>query len=114
MRMARTPLLALVLLAAGCAGAPPPATPGGAAAPGGAERAAPDQLLVGVRPGVTPEQAAALWTPLGGRLLERLRGLDVYLIAVPPERLEAIARALRARPEVSFVERNRLHGPAGG
>lgn len=98
--LAPTAALAAVLLGAvGCAGAQEPG------------QWAPDELLVGLREGVSRSQAEAVYAPLGASLIEELPRLNVHRIRVPPASLEAVERALSQRPEVRFVERNRLFRP---
>ena len=75
------------------------------------EAVAADELLVGLRAGVTDDDADTLYAPLGAARLERLGSLPIHLIRVAPAAIDAIADALARRPEVRFVERNRRHGP---
>ena len=72
---------------------------------------APDELLVGFHADVADADAEAVYRGHGAAKLEKLRGLRVHRVRVPPSALEAIERALARRPEVKFVERNRLLAP---
>jgi subtilisin family serine protease len=65
----------------------------------------PDELLVGFRAAVAdPEQ---IYRPYGAVLLETVGGLPIHRIRIPAQQLDALEQAIRERPEVRFVERNR-------
>ncbi len=64
------------------------------------------ELLVGVRGGVSREQAISMLNTVGGQVLEELTQINVLRIRVAPAALDAVERALQRRPEVKFVERN--------
>lgn len=67
----------------------------------------PDELLVGFHDGVAPAAAEAVYQAEGGRRIEQIRRLNVYRIRLDSRTLPAVAKRLRDRPEIAFVERNR-------
>ena len=119
------PLLALLAATPGFAqtgtpGATPKADPPPASAPGAsgsAPKATPKangQLIVGLKPGVTKEQATALWKSFNVKVVEKVANQESYVIAVPAGRLDRVEKGLKARAEVEYVERNVKHSPAPG
>ena len=79
-------------------------------APAGSFAQAPavvDELLVGFHAGVSDADAEDGYKSHGASKVEKLRGLNVHRVKVPPQALEAIENALAKRKEVKFVERNR-------
>lgn len=70
------------------------------------------RLIVGLKPGVTEEQATALWKAVNVKLIEKVANLPSYVVGVPPGRLDRVEKDLKARPEVEYVERDVKRGPA--
>lgn len=66
----------------------------------------PDELLVGLRPGVSGTEIETLYRLHGAEKLEDLAKINVHRIRVPPQALAAVENALSHRPEIKFVERN--------
>ncbi len=66
-----------------------------------------DELLVGFHAGVSDADAEEGYKSHGASKVEKLRGLNVHRVKVPPQSLDAIERALAKRKDVKFVERNR-------
>jgi subtilisin family serine protease len=64
------------------------------------------ELLVGVRAGVSREQASSMFTAFGADVVEEISQINVLRIRVAPAALDAVEQALQRRPEVKFVERN--------
>jgi subtilisin family serine protease len=79
-----------------------------AAAVGGAlEAAVPGELIVSFEPGRRPAARAAAHAAIGATVLNRLPGLDVHVVRVPPGRTVAeTAREYERRPEVDVAEPN--------
>jgi len=63
----------------------------------------PDEVLVKFRPGINADTTARA---VGGRVHERIEGLDVHLLKVAEGTVEATLRALRSNPLVEFAEPN--------
>lgn len=70
-----------------------------------------DELLVTVRPGVSRGKAEGLYRSQGAALIDEIHQINTHLIRVPPQALEKVELALSRRPEVEFVQKNRLHAP---
>ena len=68
-----------------------------------------DELLVGLRPGVSRTQAAAMYHLHGAQLVQELPQINVHRIRVPAAALSAVEQALARRPAVRFVDRNLIH-----
>src|SRR5688572_29061031 len=85
-----------------------------AVAPGDAQRATPSaprylagDLLIKFRPEVTTARRNARVAALSGRVMRRLRRLDVEHLQLPAGTdIEAVAAALRADPEVVAAQPN--------
>lgn len=99
--------MVLALILEGLAGS----TWAGSTHPIGGGQEAVDELLVGFRPEVSSAQAEAIYRSLGAEKLEELPRLNVHRIRAVTASPESVERALTSRPEVRFVERNRLVGP---
>jgi subtilisin family serine protease len=67
-----------------------------------------DELLVGMRPGVSKGRAQALYQASGAALLDEIAEIRVHRIRVPGPARAAVAAALSRRHEVAFVEENHL------
>jgi subtilisin family serine protease len=67
-----------------------------------------DELLVGMRPGVSKGRAHALYQASGAALLEEIAEIRVHRIRVAGPARAAVAAALSRRHEVAFVEENQL------
>lgn len=85
----------------------------GASALGAVPRAAwvPDELLVGLAPGVSRAEAEALFRRQGAVVVEEIAQIRVHRIRVPAGSLPAAQRALAGVRAVRFVDRNLLHAP---
>src|SRR5688572_18370555 len=66
-----------------------------------------DELLVGFHAGVSDADAEEAYKSHGAGKVEKLRGVNVHRVKVPPQALAAVERALAKRKDVKFVERNR-------
>jgi subtilisin family serine protease len=64
------------------------------------------ELLISPRAGVSDVDLEGTYQGHGGRKLRALSQVNVHHIQVPAHALEAIERALRNNPKVSFVEKN--------
>jgi hypothetical protein len=73
-------------------------------------RSIPDELLVGFHADVTRREAEAVYAPLRAVRIEEIAAINVHRLPVAPAEIERVERALGARPEVAFVERNLLLG----
>lgn len=70
-----------------------------------------DELVVGLRPGISRGNAEALYHRQNAILLDEIPQVNAHLIRVPPQALEAVQRALSRRPEIEFAEKNRRFSP---
>jgi thermitase len=70
-----------------------------------------DELLVGIRPGLSHAKARAMYEAHGGALIQEIPQIQTHRIRVPAHALEAIQRVLSRRPEVKFVEKNEVFPP---
>ena len=70
-----------------------------------------DELLVRLRAGASSRVADAAFRAAGAQKLGEIEPLRVQRLRVPPAALDAVAAALARRPEVEFVEKNRLFAP---
>ena len=66
-----------------------------------------DELLVGFHAGVSDAEAEDGYKSHGASKVEKLRGINVHRVKVPPQSIDAIEKALAKRKDVKFVERNR-------
>ncbi len=71
-----------------------------------------DELLVGLRPGVSRAQAEAMHRLHGATLIDEIPQIHVHRIKMPSATLEAVERSLSRQPAVKFVERNHILPPA--
>ncbi|MDR7556512.1 MAG: S8 family peptidase [Armatimonadota bacterium] len=94
-------VLLLVLAGANSGTSAPPPVP----VPAGAGTYVPDELLIKFRPSVSVN-AEVFARSFGVRAVGRIAGLDVHLLKVPPQRLEALLQVLARHPAVEHVERN--------
>lgn len=102
---ARGPLYVAVLLACGNAGAADP--PGGPTTDSVAQTYlyAKGRILLQTKAGLSDKELDKLIKPHGGRRGDRLQGLDVHIIELPPQASEiAVAKALKHHPHVKFAE----------
>ncbi|MEN3011091.1 MAG: S8 family peptidase [Candidatus Bipolaricaulaceae bacterium] len=76
--------------------APPPGVPGAAHAP--------DQILVKFKPGVLPEQAAAVHARRGGQAIHVIPGIEVHVVRIPQGRVPEMVRAYLLEELVEFAE----------
>ena len=67
----------------------------------------PDQLLVKFQSAVDPATVTARY---GGTILNKIEGIDVYVLAVPAGTGPATIAALQSDPDVVFAEPNALVG----
>jgi hypothetical protein len=65
-----------------------------------------DELLVGLRPGVSQARAQAIYRAHGAAFIDRIPQINTHLIRVPAHALEKVQQALSRRPEVEVVEPN--------
>jgi thermitase len=70
--------------------------------------AAPDRLLVTLRPGIGPSQEAALFGRLGVRLVTSVPAIRLRVLQVPAEQRETLRQTLVAAPEVATVDLDHL------
>ncbi|HUB79539.1 MAG TPA: S8 family serine peptidase [Bryobacteraceae bacterium] len=78
---------------------------------GPGERAAPDQLLVGLEPGADVNRIIPSIEPRAvARLISRER--NTYLLRLPPGMQASVSRRLAAHPLVRYVEPNRIRNIA--
>lgn len=70
-----------------------------------------DELLVSLKPGVSPAQAQGLFQSLGATQVDEIPQINVRVIRVSPQSLDAVQQALSHRPEVEYVEKNYLLSP---
>jgi thermitase len=70
-------------------------------------------VLVQPRVGLPPAAFERILSQHGGQAIERrLQGLNVYLVQVPPQAEEAVARALAKNPHIAFAEVDMAVPPA--
>ena len=72
---------------------------------------APDELLVGLRGGVSDARAEQIYRSLGAQPIEILDKIQVHRIRVNPAAIDAVEKALLHRSEIKFVEKNLLVSP---
>jgi thermitase len=70
-----------------------------------------DELLVGLRPGVSQARAQAIYHAHGAAFIDEIPRINTHIIRVPAHALDTLERALSHRPEFEFVEKNRLLAP---
>ena len=70
-----------------------------------------DELLVGLRSGVSQARAQAIYHAHGAVFIDRIHQINTHLIRVPAHALEKVQQALSHRPEVEFVEKNHIFAP---
>lgn len=66
-----------------------------------------DELLVGFHAGVSDSDAEEGYKSHGASKVEKLRGMNIHRVKVPPQALDSIEKALAKRKDVKFVEQNR-------
>lgn len=86
----------------GNAGATPPGTP--AASADWVE----GRVLVQPRAGVSEQRLQRILEAQGSRGAERIRGLEVRVVNVPPQAEDAVIRALSRNPAIKFAEKDYL------
>jgi thermitase len=104
----RSRLAALLAVVVGMAGA----LPAGVARANAPLEWADGELLVGLRAGVRPEQAQALYGAHGATVIEEIDQIRVVRLRVPAPAQDAVERSLARQPEVRFVEKNYVFDPA--
>jgi subtilisin family serine protease len=69
------------------------------------------ELLVGLRAGVSPNQAQGLFRGHGATVIDEIGPLRIVRIRVPAPAEDAIAQRLVRLPQVKFVEKNYIFDP---
>jgi thermitase len=69
------------------------------------------ELLVGLRAGVGPGRAQALYRGHGATVVEEIGQIRIVRLRVPAPAQDAIAESLARWPEVKFVEKNYIFDP---
>ena len=83
-----------------------PAFAGGAADPGNGW--VPGRILVQAKAGVSDANLQRILAGHSGRSVERIRGLRVHVVSVPPQAEDAVVRALSRNPNIKFAEKDHL------
>lgn len=75
-------------------------------------RFAKGRVLIQAKAGLTEKELDKLLKPHGGKRLRRVEGIDLHVIELPPNALEAaVAKALRGHPHVKFAELDEIVDP---
>lgn len=68
----------------------------------------PGRVLMQAKAGVSEARVQQLIERSNGRAVDRIDGIDVHVIEVPPQAEEAVVRALSRNPHVKFAEKDFL------
>jgi thermitase len=71
-----------------------------------------DELLVAPRAGVDRSRAEAIYRSNGATIVDEIPQIGIHVLRVPASALDSVEQALSRRPEVEFVERNRVVLPS--
>jgi len=67
------------------------------------------QILVQPRSGLPQKALDNILNSHGGRSVDKIYGLDVHIVEVPPQAEEAVVRALSRNPHIEFAEVDAIH-----
>lgn len=67
-----------------------------------------ERILVQTRAGLPDNDVDAMLQEHNGRVIKRIRPIDLYVVQVPPQAEAAIARALSYHPQIESAEPDRL------
>jgi subtilisin family serine protease len=79
---------------------------------GRSESSVTSEILVARRPGIDRARAEVIYRSYGATILDEIEQIGVHVVRVPSPALASVQEALSKRPEVEFVERNRIVLPS--